>query len=379
MPSSSRSSRASSTRTAPTAIEHVPSGLVHGAVTDANDGEPVAGAHDHRQARRPDDHDRRRRQRTRSACGPARTPSRPRHELRRPRPSQADRRRRRRLHDRLRPRRVGRRASTPTEVSATVDFGETTDRRRHPVEHRHRAAHLGGARSATTASRCRSCRRRRPRSAQRDLGSASRPRPASRRPVINDTTPGPVRHATLSTIITDPAGDSLDSNDVIDGPGRLRRRDGRLDRRSTSGVDHADGPGRRLRLPRHRPGSVDRRPGRGLLRPADAGRRHGVLRRPVPIANSDGDRLRSSTPRRSRSSPRSRRRSRTTRSASTSRSRRSAATTGSSTPRWSSALQAPSDWAPDEGHGTIEPFIDAPWLSEIAGVRHDRTRRLRRS
>ena len=24
----------------------------------------------------------------------------------------------------------------------------------------------------------------------------------------------------------------------------------------------------------------------------------------------------------------------------------------------------PSDWAPDEGHGTIEPFIDAPWLSE---------------
>ena len=24
----------------------------------------------------------------------------------------------------------------------------------------------------------------------------------------------------------------------------------------------------------------------------------------------------------------------------------------------------PSDWAPDEGHGTIEPFVDAPWLSE---------------
>jgi subtilisin family serine protease len=24
----------------------------------------------------------------------------------------------------------------------------------------------------------------------------------------------------------------------------------------------------------------------------------------------------------------------------------------------------PSDWAPDEGHGTIEPFADAPWLSE---------------
>ena len=24
----------------------------------------------------------------------------------------------------------------------------------------------------------------------------------------------------------------------------------------------------------------------------------------------------------------------------------------------------PSDWAPDDGHGTIEPFSDAPWLSE---------------
>ena len=25
---------------------------------------------------------------------------------------------------------------------------------------------------------------------------------------------------------------------------------------------------------------------------------------------------------------------------------------------------APIDWAPDIGHGTIEPFNDAPWLSE---------------
>ena len=27
-------------------------------------------------------------------------------------------------------------------------------------------------------------------------------------------------------------------------------------------------------------------------------------------------------------------------------------------------LSGPTDWAPDEGHGTIEPFIDAPWLTE---------------
>ena len=28
-------------------------------------------------------------------------------------------------------------------------------------------------------------------------------------------------------------------------------------------------------------------------------------------------------------------------------------------------LLGPSDWAPDAGHGTIEPFTDAPWLSEV--------------
>ena len=27
-------------------------------------------------------------------------------------------------------------------------------------------------------------------------------------------------------------------------------------------------------------------------------------------------------------------------------------------------FSAPNDWAPDIGHGTIQPFNDAPWLSE---------------
>ena len=37
--------------------------------------------------------------------------------------------------------------------------------------------------------------------------------------------------------------------------------------------------------------------------------------------------------------------------------------TGTSTPPWSLGdFNFPYDWAPDEGHGTIEPFSDLPWI-----------------
>ena len=63
------------------------------------------------------------------------------------------------------------------------------------------------------------------------------------------------------------------------------------------------------------------------------------------------------------------------RSSSTSRSRPSAATTGTSTPPWCWATSPPrTDWAPDEGHGTIEPFSDVPWIVDGPGVRHGRAR-----
>ena len=122
---------------------------------------------------------------------------------------------------------------------------------------------------------------------------------------------------------------------------------------------NADERGRRLRLLRHRPGSVDRAARRGPVRPADAGRRHGVLRRPVR-----GEQRRRSSRSVERRDVRARRgrrrvRRRTHDPRSTCRSRPSAATTGSSTPAMVVGLFGPSDWAPDEGHGTIEPFVDA--------------------
>ena len=39
------------------------------------------------------------------------------------------------------------------------------------------------------------------------------------------------------------------------------------------------------------------------------------------------------------------------------------------------AVRSRSDWAPDEGHGTIEPFVDCPVAQRDARVGHARTRR----
>ena len=332
-------------------------------MTDANDGEPVAGRDDHRHARRPDDHDRRRRQLL--APAPAR-----RVHARRPRATNyvdrdpsSDRRRRGRLDARLQPRRGGRRRRPDRgqrHGRLRRDRRPSTSPCRTPApapltweaKERDQGATAPDLPPAPTAIR-----------QARRVGPPAGRRPASRRPSSSDTTPGPGATPALSTIITDPAGDSLDSNDVT-----TVRAGSDGSTVASMAIDfaptHADGPGRRLRLPRHRPGSVDRRPGRGLLRQADPGHRHGVLRRPVP-REQRRRRARSSTPRpfeivaeveATRRGPHDQLRH----PARGARRRRRVHQhrDGRRPPA------RPSDWAPDEGHGTIEPFSDAPWLSE---------------
>ena len=67
---------------------------------------------------------------------------------------------------------------------------------------------------------------------------------------------------------------------------------------------------------------------------------------------------------------------RASRCSSTCRSRRSAATTATSRPRWSSATSTrPYDWAPDIGHGTIEPFSDVAVADRRTRRRASRRRR----
>ena len=265
-------------------IRRVPSGLVHGAVTDANDGLPIAGA-----TSPPTPGGRRRpptptaptalRLRPGTLHADARAP-----RTTSPRPSAT-------VVDGGEPTRdfaldAAIAAVDPTEVSADGRLRRDDRRRRSRCPTAAPRRSPGRPGSATRASPARPAAGADRRDPQGDAGAASQSPAGVPAVVISDTTPGPAS-ARPDTIITDPAGDSLDSVDVIDGPGRLRRHERRLDgdrlRRR-----RRRWPRRRLRLPRHRPGSVDRPPGRGPLRPADAGHRHGVLRRPVRLANSDG-------------------------------------------------------------------------------------------
>src|SRR4029079_4002709 len=111
--------------------------------------------------------------------------------------------------------------------------------------------------------------------------------------IIPDTTPGPGATPTLSTIITDPAGDSLDSNDVTtvragsdgsSGASMALDFSACTPMGKRAGDRHLgvapDGERRRLRLLRHRPERRDRPARGGPVRPARPGHRDGVLRRP---------------------------------------------------------------------------------------------------
>ena len=179
------------------------------------------------------------------------------------------------------------------------------------------------------------------------------------RTVINDTTPGPA-DISLTTIITDPAGDSLDANDVT-----TVRAGGDGQTVAAMAIDFAPG------TPMNAIGGyvyfdTDQDPTTGL--PAEA-----LFGKPtqdlgleyfadlfelndgiVPIWSADTGDLVAVV---------------------------DAFIDGTSV-RFDMPLEAlggddgfintgmvvgllgPSDWAPDEGHGTIEPFSDAPWVSE---------------
>ena len=202
-------------------------------------------------------------------------------------------RRRRRRHDRSTSASTRRSARVdPTEVSATVDFGDTTDADVTLSNTGTGAARLGGEGARPAARRCRRCRRRPRSSSARRLGSPADPGRRSRGP-SSRTRRRAGRHR--------PRARSSPTRPAI----RSTRTTSRTVRAGSDGstvasmaIDFAPAtpmrPGRRLRLPRHRPGPDDRRPGRGALRQADPGHRHGVLRRPV-LANSDGDRRPSSS------------------------------------------------------------------------------------
>ena len=346
---------------APSAIEHVPSGLVHGTVTDANDGAA----------------DRRRRRssptpggRTTTTDGTAPTALRLRPGTlhahrerqnyvtethgRRPSPTVATPTRDFSLDAPIA-------AVDPTEVTTTVDFGETTDRDRDPVQHRLGAARLGGQGARPGRHRCRRCPTPtdQPSIRKRDAGVASRSRRRSRRS-SSDTTPRPAQPVARSS------------------PTRPATRSTRTTSRRSAPAPTADrSPRWRSTSPRRRRWTqvggyvfldTDQDPSTGLpaeaffgLPTQDIGMEY--FARPVrdaqstassSISNAETFELVAVVP---------------------------ATIDGHTHPfdiplealggddgfintAWSSASFGPSDWAPDEGHGTIEPFSDAPWLSE---------------
>ena len=179
------------------------------------------------------------------------------------------------------------------------------------------------------------------------------------RTVINDTTPGPA-DISLTTIITDPAGDSLDANDVT-----TVRAGGDGQTVAAMAIDFAPG------TPMNAIGGyvyfdTDQDPTTGL--PAEA-----LFGKPtqdlgleyfadlfelndgiVPIWSADtgdlvavvdafidGNSVRFDMPLEALGGD-----------------------DGSINTGMVVGLLGPSDWAPDQGHGTIEPFSDAPWVSE---------------
>jgi subtilisin family serine protease len=334
--------------------EHVPSGLVHGTVTDANDGDPVAGAA------------------IVAAPGLRRTTT------------DADGN----YSLRLRPGAYTLTASAtnyvdtshpatvvdegdvtidfsldapvgavaPDSVNQTVDYGETTS-----VDLT--VSNTGSASLAWEAK-------------ERNLGSATAELPQTnlkvtrkaiwgRQPIpaafprIHDTTPGPA-DLSLSTIITDPAGDSLDLNDVT-----TVRAGG--DGETVAGMAIDFSPS----TPMNAIGGyvyfdTDQDPATGL--PAEA-----LFGKPtqdigmeyfadlfelndgiVPIWSADtgdlvaivdafidGTSVRFDLPLEALGGD-----------------------DGFINTGMVVGLNGPSDWAPDVGHGTIEPFSDAPWVSE---------------
>ena len=248
----------------------------------------------------------------------------------------------------------------PTEVSATVDFGETTDRNvtlsntgTGPLNWEAKERDQGV--TAPRAARPRQLRSGRRRGGRQRSRPASRKRSSmTRRPVRARRQPQHDHHR--------PGRRLARLERRHDGPGRLGRQTV-----ASMAIDFAPAtpmePGRRVRLLRHRPGSrrPASRPRRSSASPTqDIGMEYfaDLFERTATAscssANADTVDLVAVVPATSR----------TTRSRSTSRSRRSAATTGSSTPRMVVGLPARPTGRPDDGHGTIEPFSDAPWLSE---------------
>ena len=338
--------------------EHVPTGLVHGVVTDANDGEPIQGG-----------------QVTASPGGRTATTAEDGSYTLRLRPGSytVEASAENYVSDTAPATVVDEGDITldfaldaavasvdPTEVSATVDFGETADV--------NVTLSNGGTAPLTWEAK------------ERDQGATLPELPPASvtmirkatwgrtdvpagfpRTKIGDTTPGPGTIPTLSTIITDPAGDSLDSNDVTtvragsDGTAVAAMA---IDFAATTPMSEVGGY---IYL------DTDQDPSTGL--PAEA--LFGLPGQDVGMeffadlfeANSDGfvpifdaetfelvaivD-----------------------------------ATVEDHTITFAMPLEAlggddgfintamvvgfagPSDWAPDEGHGTIEPFTDAVWLSE---------------
>ena len=266
--------------------EPVPSGLVHGTVTDANDGAADRRSRPRRHAGRPDHHDRRRRRPTASGSGPARTPSRSADELRR------------RDHD---PSTVAdgerRRPSTSPSTRA--------DRRRSTAGHGQRDRRLRRDHGVTSPCRTPAARRStgRPRSATRRVIQPPLPTPTVDRHPQADWAPAdpggvPARPSSRTrsrrptprrTIINDPAGDSLD----VERRHQVRAgSDGQS--LASMAIDFAPGTPMTTR-PAATSTSTPTRipstglPGRGPVRPAHPGRRDGVLRRPVRREH-DGDR-----------------------------------------------------------------------------------------
>ena len=192
--------------------EHVPSGLIHGTVTDANDGEPVAGAHvsanpGGRTTTTDADGDYTLRLRPGSYAIAAEATNYVTAVENATVVDEGDS-----TIDFVLDASVA--SAEPTEASATVDFGDTADV----------ALTLSNSGTGPLSWEAK----------ERDQGATMPDLPPASitvirkaawghqaipagfpRTVINDTTPGPgPGTATLTTIITDPAGDSLDSNDV---------------------------------------------------------------------------------------------------------------------------------------------------------------------
>ena len=178
--------------------------------------------------------------------------------------------------------------------------------------------------------------------------------------------------STLSTIITDPAGDSLDSNDVTTvraGSDGSTIASMAIDFAPTTPMDQVGGY---VYL------DTDQDPSTGV--PAEAF--FGMPTQDVGIeyfvdlfelANSDGVVL-VSTPRRSRSSPSRRRRRSTDQTISFDIPLEAL---GGDDGFINTAMvvglhRARPTGRPDDGHGTIEPFSDAPWLSETPESGDDR-------